>query len=55
MALPKEKLLYTVEQYLEMERASEERHVYYDRVEFPPLEEQAEEPAEEMDAGSDND
>jgi Uma2 family endonuclease len=30
MALPKEKLLYTVEQYLEMERASEERHEYID-------------------------
>jgi Uma2 family endonuclease len=30
MALPKEKLLYTVEQYLEMERASEERHEYVD-------------------------
>jgi Uma2 family endonuclease len=30
MALPQEKLLYTVEQYLEMERASEERHEYVD-------------------------
>jgi Uma2 family endonuclease len=30
MALPKEKLLYTVEQYLEMERASGERHEYID-------------------------
>jgi Uma2 family endonuclease len=30
MALPKEKFLYTVEQYLEMERASEERHEYVD-------------------------
>ncbi|MBO0727175.1 MAG: Uma2 family endonuclease [Blastocatellia bacterium] len=28
MALPKERLLYTVEQYLEMERASEERREY---------------------------
>ncbi|MBO0720537.1 MAG: Uma2 family endonuclease [Blastocatellia bacterium] len=28
--LSKEKLLYTVEQYLEMERASEERHEYID-------------------------
>jgi Uma2 family endonuclease len=30
MALPKEKFLYTVEQYLEMERASAERHEYVD-------------------------
>ncbi|HEY7182715.1 MAG TPA: Uma2 family endonuclease [Blastocatellia bacterium] len=30
MALPKERLLYTIEQYLEMERASEERHEYLD-------------------------
>ncbi len=30
MALPREKLLITVEQYLEMERASEERHEYID-------------------------
>jgi len=30
MALPKERLLYTIEQYLEMERASEERHEYID-------------------------
>lgn len=30
MALPQEKLLYTIEQYLEMERASEERHEYID-------------------------
>jgi Uma2 family endonuclease len=30
MALPIERLLYTVEQYLEMERASEERHEYID-------------------------
>jgi Uma2 family endonuclease len=30
MLLPKEKLFYTVEQYLEMERASEERHDYID-------------------------
>ena len=30
MALPKEKLIYTVEQYLKMERASEERHEYID-------------------------
>jgi len=30
MALPKERLLYTVEQYLEMERASKERHEYID-------------------------
>src|SRR5215475_4065100 len=30
MALPKERLIYTVEQYLEMERASKERHEYLD-------------------------
>ncbi|MBO0858115.1 MAG: Uma2 family endonuclease [Chloracidobacterium sp.] len=30
MALPKERLLYTVEKYLEMERASKERHEYVD-------------------------
>src|SRR5262245_17525058 len=30
MALPKERLLYTIEQYLEMERASEERREYVD-------------------------
>jgi Uma2 family endonuclease len=30
MALPKERLLYTVEQYLEMERASKERREYID-------------------------
>jgi Uma2 family endonuclease len=30
MALPKEKLLYSVDEYLEMERASEERHEYID-------------------------
>jgi Uma2 family endonuclease len=30
MVLPREKLLSTVEQYLEMERASEERHEYID-------------------------
>ena len=30
MALPKEKLLYTVDEYLEMERESEERHEYLD-------------------------
>jgi Uma2 family endonuclease len=30
MALPQEKFLYTIEQYLEMERASEERHEYVD-------------------------
>jgi Uma2 family endonuclease len=30
MVLPKEKFLYTVEQYLEMERSSEERHEYVD-------------------------
>ncbi len=30
MALPQEKLLYTVEQYLAMERAAEERHNYID-------------------------
>jgi Uma2 family endonuclease len=30
MPLPKERLLYTVEQYLEMERASEERREYVD-------------------------
>ncbi|MBO0858120.1 MAG: Uma2 family endonuclease [Chloracidobacterium sp.] len=30
MALPKERFLYTAEQYLEMERASEERHEYVD-------------------------
>jgi hypothetical protein len=30
MALPQEKFPYTVEQYLEMERASEERHEYVD-------------------------
>jgi len=30
MALPKERPLYTIEQYLEMERASEERHEYID-------------------------
>jgi hypothetical protein len=30
MVLPNEKLLYTVEQYLQMERASEERHEYID-------------------------
>jgi Uma2 family endonuclease len=30
MAVPQEKLLYTVEQYLEMERAAEERHEYID-------------------------
>ena len=30
MAVPKEKFLYTVEDYLEMERAAEERHEYVD-------------------------
>ena len=30
MALPKEKLLYTVAEYLERERTSEERHEYLD-------------------------
>ena len=30
MALPKEKLLYTVDEYLELERMSEERHEYLD-------------------------
>jgi Uma2 family endonuclease len=30
MAVPQEKLLFTVEQYLEMERAAEERHEYID-------------------------
>jgi Uma2 family endonuclease len=30
MALPKEKLLHTVDEYLEMERTSEERHEYLD-------------------------
>ncbi len=30
MAVPREKLLYTIEQYLEMERASEERHEFID-------------------------
>ncbi|MGH9835063.1 MAG: Uma2 family endonuclease [Blastocatellia bacterium] len=30
MAVPQERLLYTVEEYLEMERASEERHEYID-------------------------
>ncbi|MGE0129575.1 MAG: Uma2 family endonuclease [Blastocatellales bacterium] len=30
MAVPQEKLLYTVEEYLEMERAAEERHEFID-------------------------
>ncbi len=30
MAFPQEKLLYTIEQYLEMERAAEERHEFVD-------------------------
>ncbi len=30
MAVPREKLLYTVEEYLEMERAAEERHEFVD-------------------------
>lgn len=30
MSVPRGKLLYTIEQYLEMERASEERHEYID-------------------------